>query len=324
VPRPPLPCECATNAGHRRLRSVARRWHRLGRGDGHELRLDGCPGASSRRPVGHRFPVPWPGRLVLEGEDAAAGRCPASASRCPLASGRGLGLERWRIRSPGLVNSAPVRPRHLRQPGDGRWRRPVRIGLHPALAPRGARRATSGRHGPRAASPSRAGPSGAVPGLRVRPPRVVRPVPRVRDGRRSFALGTVPTDRRGSPGCPSGASSGVTPSPARRPAPPRRVAKPTAPAIIPARAARDPCRPLRHRPADDRRPPTRGSHPHPGDAGDRHGVRPRLPPPAHRPPGAVAAVVRDGNFSSYEADKKKRPGIAADQPHRIRYRKLTK
>jgi sulfate-transporting ATPase len=35
-------------------------------------------------------------------------------------------------------------------------------------------------------------------------------------------------------------------------------------------------------------------------------------------------VVRDGNFSSYEADKKKRPGIAADQPHRIRYRKLTK
>ena len=32
----------------------------------------------------------------------------------------------------------------------------------------------------------------------------------------------------------------------------------------------------------------------------------------------------DGNYSDYEADRKKRLGIAADQPHRINYRKLTK
>ena len=31
-----------------------------------------------------------------------------------------------------------------------------------------------------------------------------------------------------------------------------------------------------------------------------------------------------GNYSEYEADRKKRLGIAADQPHRIKYRKLTK
>jgi sulfate-transporting ATPase len=35
-------------------------------------------------------------------------------------------------------------------------------------------------------------------------------------------------------------------------------------------------------------------------------------------------VFHDGNYSSYEADKRKRLGIAADQPHRIKYRKLTK
>ncbi len=32
----------------------------------------------------------------------------------------------------------------------------------------------------------------------------------------------------------------------------------------------------------------------------------------------------DGNYSAYEADRKARLGIAADQPHRIKYRKLTK
>jgi sulfate-transporting ATPase len=32
----------------------------------------------------------------------------------------------------------------------------------------------------------------------------------------------------------------------------------------------------------------------------------------------------DGNYSDYEADRKKRLGIDADQPHRIKYRKLTK
>jgi ATP-binding cassette ChvD family protein len=31
----------------------------------------------------------------------------------------------------------------------------------------------------------------------------------------------------------------------------------------------------------------------------------------------------DGNYSAYEADRKARLGIAADQPHRIKYRKLT-
>ncbi len=32
----------------------------------------------------------------------------------------------------------------------------------------------------------------------------------------------------------------------------------------------------------------------------------------------------DGNYTAYEADRKARLGIAADQPHRIKYRKLTK
>ena len=40
--------------------------------------------------------------------------------------------------------------------------------------------------------------------------------------------------------------------------------------------------------------------------------------------GDSQVVFHDGNYSSYEADKKKRLGIAADQPHRIKYRKLTK
>ena len=32
----------------------------------------------------------------------------------------------------------------------------------------------------------------------------------------------------------------------------------------------------------------------------------------------------EGNYSEYEADRKKRLGKEADQPHRIRYRKLTR
>ena len=32
----------------------------------------------------------------------------------------------------------------------------------------------------------------------------------------------------------------------------------------------------------------------------------------------------DGNFSEYEADKKRRLGVDADQPHRIKYRSLTR
>jgi ATPase subunit of ABC transporter with duplicated ATPase domains len=32
----------------------------------------------------------------------------------------------------------------------------------------------------------------------------------------------------------------------------------------------------------------------------------------------------DGNYSEYEADRKKRLGSAADQPHRIKYRHLTR
>ncbi len=40
--------------------------------------------------------------------------------------------------------------------------------------------------------------------------------------------------------------------------------------------------------------------------------------------GDSRVVFHDGNYSSYEADKKKRLGLDADQPHRIKYRKLTK
>jgi ATPase subunit of ABC transporter with duplicated ATPase domains len=32
----------------------------------------------------------------------------------------------------------------------------------------------------------------------------------------------------------------------------------------------------------------------------------------------------DGNYSEYEADKKRRLGVDADQPHRIKYRSLTR
>jgi ATPase subunit of ABC transporter with duplicated ATPase domains len=40
--------------------------------------------------------------------------------------------------------------------------------------------------------------------------------------------------------------------------------------------------------------------------------------------GDSQVVFYAGNYSDYEADRKKRLGIAADQPHRIKYRKLTK
>jgi ATP-binding cassette ChvD family protein len=40
--------------------------------------------------------------------------------------------------------------------------------------------------------------------------------------------------------------------------------------------------------------------------------------------GDSTVVWFDGNYSEYEADRKKRLGIAANQPHRIKYRRLTK
>ncbi len=39
--------------------------------------------------------------------------------------------------------------------------------------------------------------------------------------------------------------------------------------------------------------------------------------------GDSRVVYFDGNYTEYEADRKKRLGLAADQPHRIKYRKLT-
>jgi ATPase subunit of ABC transporter with duplicated ATPase domains len=40
--------------------------------------------------------------------------------------------------------------------------------------------------------------------------------------------------------------------------------------------------------------------------------------------GESSVVWFEGNFSEYEEDRKKRLGAAADQPHRIRYRSLTR
>ena len=40
--------------------------------------------------------------------------------------------------------------------------------------------------------------------------------------------------------------------------------------------------------------------------------------------GESAVNFFDGNYSEYEADRKKRLGAAADQPHRIHYRQLTR
>jgi ATPase subunit of ABC transporter with duplicated ATPase domains len=40
--------------------------------------------------------------------------------------------------------------------------------------------------------------------------------------------------------------------------------------------------------------------------------------------GDSQVVWFDGNYSEYEKDRKKRLGIAADQPHRIKYRQMTR
>ena len=40
--------------------------------------------------------------------------------------------------------------------------------------------------------------------------------------------------------------------------------------------------------------------------------------------GDSKVVYFDGNYSEYEADKKRRLGHDADQPHRIKYRSLTR
>jgi ATPase subunit of ABC transporter with duplicated ATPase domains len=40
--------------------------------------------------------------------------------------------------------------------------------------------------------------------------------------------------------------------------------------------------------------------------------------------GDSKVVWFEGNYSEYESDRKKRLGKEADQPHRIRYRKLTR
>jgi len=40
--------------------------------------------------------------------------------------------------------------------------------------------------------------------------------------------------------------------------------------------------------------------------------------------GDSRAVWFEGNYQAYEADRKKRLGIEAERPHRIKYRKLTK
>ena len=40
--------------------------------------------------------------------------------------------------------------------------------------------------------------------------------------------------------------------------------------------------------------------------------------------GDSEVVWFEGNYQDYEADRKRRLGAAADQPHRIKYRKLTR
>jgi ATPase subunit of ABC transporter with duplicated ATPase domains len=40
--------------------------------------------------------------------------------------------------------------------------------------------------------------------------------------------------------------------------------------------------------------------------------------------GDSQVVWFEGNYEDYEADRKRRLGIAADQPHRIKYRPLTR
>jgi ATPase subunit of ABC transporter with duplicated ATPase domains len=38
--------------------------------------------------------------------------------------------------------------------------------------------------------------------------------------------------------------------------------------------------------------------------------------------GDSQVVWFEGNYAAYEADRKRRLGVAADQPHRIKYKKL--
>lgn len=40
--------------------------------------------------------------------------------------------------------------------------------------------------------------------------------------------------------------------------------------------------------------------------------------------GDSSVVFFDGNYSEYEEDRKKRLGKDADQPHRLKFRKLTR
>lgn len=40
--------------------------------------------------------------------------------------------------------------------------------------------------------------------------------------------------------------------------------------------------------------------------------------------GDSSVVFFDGNYSEYEADRKKRLGKEAERPHRIKFRKLTR
>jgi ATPase subunit of ABC transporter with duplicated ATPase domains len=40
--------------------------------------------------------------------------------------------------------------------------------------------------------------------------------------------------------------------------------------------------------------------------------------------GDSEVVFFDGNYSQYEEDRRKRLGVEADQPHRIKYRRLTR
>jgi ATPase subunit of ABC transporter with duplicated ATPase domains len=40
--------------------------------------------------------------------------------------------------------------------------------------------------------------------------------------------------------------------------------------------------------------------------------------------GDSGAVWFDGHYTDYEADRKERLGAEADQPHRIKYRQLTR
>jgi len=40
--------------------------------------------------------------------------------------------------------------------------------------------------------------------------------------------------------------------------------------------------------------------------------------------GESKVVWYDGNYTEYEADRKKRLGIEADRPHRIKYKRLVR